>query len=240
MLYSVEKAQKVNRHFIWIGDRLSKLFFNVRFGLTKAGIDLTPEKYLTASFFSALVYGSVFFSLFYGLFFIRDGLFLTDNSVLAALMGFVFFILFFILHMIYPALYAKKYAAGIDQGLMFALKSMLIQVSSGVSLFESMSNVSKSNFGVVSKEFGKVVKDVSSGESEAKALEKLALRTQSEYLRKTSWQLLTALRSGASLRGSLYTVVETLNSQQLRAIKDYSAELNLWILMYLMMAAAKA
>ncbi|MFH1390957.1 MAG: type II secretion system F family protein [Candidatus Diapherotrites archaeon] len=238
LLFSVERTQKINRHFIWIGHNLSRIFFNVKFGLAKAGINLTPEKYLTASFFSALVYGLIFFTFFYGLFFLRDGIAVPENSLIAAFIGVVFFLVFFLLHTIYPALYAKKYAAGIDQSLMFALKSMLIQVSSGVSLFESMVNISKSNFGVVSKEFEKVVKDVSSGESEAKALEKLALRTQSEYLKKTSWQLLTSLRSGASLKGALTTVVTTLNSQQLRAIKDYSAELNLWILLYLLLAAA--
>jgi len=138
----------------------------------------------------------------------------------------------------YPGIMAKQHATGIDQNLLFALKSMMIQVSSGVSLFDSMVNISKENYGIVSKEFAELTKEISAGEGEAKALEKMALSTKSDYLRKTTWQLLTSLRSGASLEGSLKSIVETLTKNQERAIKNYAAELNLWILVYLLLAAA--
>ena len=238
MLFSIERANNVNRKFVWIGEKLSKIFFKVKYDLEKAELEISPEKYLTAAFFSALVYGILLFGLFYGLFYLRDSAITATNSILAFAIGCVFFVVFFFLHMVYPGITAKKYAAGIDQSLMFALKSMLIQVSSGVSLFDSMVNISKAGYGSVSKEFGEVVQDVSAGESEAKALEKLALRTKSSYLRRTSWQLLTSIRSGASLEGALSSVVLTLTAQQIRAIRDYAAELNMWILLYLLLAAA--
>ena len=230
--------ERFNRQFVWIGYKLDKLLPNVKYELAKADLPVNPVKYLAASFFSALVYGVVFFFFLYSLFFFRDGIITPENSILSGLAGLISSLFFFALHIAYPGIVAKKYAAGIDSSLMFALKSMLIQVTSGVSLFNAMLNVSKSNYGVVSKEFENVVKDISAGESEAHALEKLALKTRSEYLKKTSWQLLNSLNSGASLRGALATVVESLNSQQLRAIKDYAAELNLWILLYLLLAAA--
>src|SRR3989344_1953832 len=238
MLYSAERAEKISRRFLWIGERLSAFFFNVRYDLAKAGIELSAEKYLTASFFSALVYGLGFFILFFFLLVIRDGGIVPENGLMSLYIGAAFLIVFFLLHLIYPKIVARKYAAGIDQSLMFALRSMLIQVSSGVSLFEAMVNVSKSNYGLVSKEFENVVREISSGESEARAIEKLAVKTQSEYLKKTSWQLLISLRSGASLKSALSSVVELLNNQEIRSIKDYNAELNFWILMYLMLAAA--
>ncbi|PIN84781.1 MAG: hypothetical protein COV47_05595 [Candidatus Diapherotrites archaeon CG11_big_fil_rev_8_21_14_0_20_37_9] len=238
MLFSLERINKMNRKFIWIGERLSRVFYNLKYDLYKANVDTSAERYLTASFFSAAIYGILFFSFFYALFFMRDGEILADNSIIATLFGLIFFIVFFALHLVYPKIIAQKYSSGIDQSLLFALNSMLIQVSSGVSLFDAMSNVSKSNYGNVSGEFGKVVKDINSGESEARALEKLAVKTNSEYMKKIIWQLITALRSGASLKGSLETVVQLLNRLQLRAIKNYAAELNMWILLYLMLAAA--
>jgi len=238
MLYSIERAQNINRHFVWIGEKLSALFFNVKYSLNQADIEISPEKYMTAAFFSALVYGTVFFFLFYGVMFLKDGAILVENSILSAVIGFVFFAVFFMLHVIYPGIMAKNYASGIDQSLLFALKSMLIQVTSGVSMFNAMVNISKANYGVVSKEFAELTKEVSAGESEAKALEKMAMRTKSDYLRKTTWQLLTSLRSGSSLKGALGSIVQTLSNRQARAIKDYAAELNLWILLYLLLAAA--
>lgn len=238
LLFSAKRANNINRHFIWIGERLDKIFFNVKYDLAKANIEITPERYLTAAFLSALAYGTIFFFAFYFLLFFRDNLINSENTVFSGIIGFGFFIIFFTLHLVYPRLISRHYATGIDQGLLFALKSMLIQVSSGVSLFNAMVTVSNANYEIISKEFEKVVKDVSAGESEAKALEKLALKTKSEYLKKTSWQILTSLRSGASLEGALSSVVQMLSNQQLRAIRTYAGELNFWILMYLLFAAA--
>jgi len=238
MLFTIERANNINRHFVWIGEKLSSIFFNVKYSLQEADLEISPEKYLTAAFFSAIVYGLVFFFLFYGLLFFRDGEILRGNTLFSLAIGLAFFAVFFFLHAIYPGMMAKKYAAGIDQSLLFALKSMMIQVSSGVSLFNSMVNVSKANYGLVSKEFGELTKEISAGESEARALERMALRTKSDYLRKTAWQLLASLRSGASVEGALRSIVERLQNRQVRAIKDYAAELNLWILIYLLLAAA--
>ncbi len=238
LIFSIERANRINRKFIWIGERIAKFIPGLRPDLEKAGLHIAPERYTTASVFSAAVYGMAFFFMTFFLFYLRDEFVTPKNTYMSIGLGLMFSAIFFVLHIIYPGIIANKYAAGIDQSLMFALKSMLIQVTSGVSLFNAMVNVSKSNYGTVSKEFDNVVREINAGESEAKALEKLALRTKSEYLKKTSWQLLTSLRSGASLKGALATVVESLNNQQIRAIKDYAGELNLWILLYLLLAAA--
>jgi len=238
MVFSIERAKKINRHFVWIGEKLSGIFSNLKYSLLQADLDISVEKYLTAAFFSAICYGLLFFAFIYLLLFVRNQTITPEDSILSFVTGFAFFCLFFFLHVIYPKLMAKKYASGIDQNLLFALKSMLIQVSSGVSLFDSLVNISKEKYGIVSKEFAELTKEISAGEGEAKALEKMALSTKSEYLRKTTWQLLVSLRSGASLQGALKSIVQTLSSNQARAIKSYAAELNLWILVYLLLAAA--
>ncbi len=238
LLFSIEKAQKINPRFEWIGRKLSKLFISTKYNLTSAGLEIEAEKYLTACFFSALVYFVVFFLLFFTLFFLRDHAFIPKNALLAFVFGLVFFFVFFLLHVIYPKIMSQKLATSIDNSLLFALKSMYIQVTSGISLYMAMINVSQSDYGVVSKEFGKVVREISAGESEPKALEKLALKTNSEHLKKTCWQLLNSIRSGASVQGALQSIVLMLTREQERAIKNYAAELNMWILMYLLLAAA--
>ncbi len=238
MLFSIERANKVNRHFVWIGEKLKTIFSNFKYTLMQSDLKISTEKYLTAAFFSALVYGLLFFVFIYGLQFARDGTVTAEGNIISFVVGLMFFVIFFILHIIYPGIMAKQHATGIDQNLLFALKSMMIQVSSGVSLFDSMINIGNEDYGIVSKEFAELTKKISSGEGEVKALEKMALSTKSDYLRKTTWQLLTSLRSGASLESALKSIVETLSNNQARAIKNYAAELNLWILVYLLLAVA--
>ena len=148
------------------------------------------------------------------------------------------FIAMLFFHLIYPKIASMQLAGMVDQDLLFALRAMLIQLSSGISLFEVMKNISRSNYGQVSTEFTVVIKDINSGVSETAALEKLAFRTKSEVLKKTAWQIITTMRSGGSILNSLNSQVETLVSQQMDTIKSYSAELNLWTLIYLMIAAA--
>ena len=139
MLFSIERANNINRKFIWIGQRLSRIFFSVKYSLERANLRISAERYLTASFFSAAVYGLIFFSLFYGLFFARDGLITSETSIIAGIVGLGFSIIFFMLHIAYPSIMAKNYSSGIENSLLFGLNSMLIQVSSGVSLFSAMS-----------------------------------------------------------------------------------------------------
>jgi flagellar protein FlaJ len=82
------------------------------------------------------------------------------------------------------------------------------------------------------------VQEINAGMTEATALERLALRTESEFLKKTVWQLVTSLRTGSSVANALQAIVNTLTEYQSRVIKSYAAELNLYILMYLLIAAA--
>ena len=237
MLFSIEQAQKFNQRVLFIGDFLQKIFVGIKYDLKKAELKVDSKSYLTAAFFSAIVYGIVFFILLTGLIFVRDAG-LEGAFPINLIAGIVFFVLFFFLHIIYPGIIAKQIAYGIDQNLIFALKSMLIQVKSGIPLFNAIENIAKSNYGVVSSEFKAVVKEIMAGASEAKAIEKMALRTKSEYLKKAAWQIVNSIKSGASVVGALDTTIETLTTNQVRAIKNYSAELNLWILMYLLLAAA--
>ncbi|MBU1120412.1 MAG: type II secretion system F family protein [archaeon] len=237
LLFSVEKSKKISKRFLGIGERISRLFFGVKYDLKKAGLEIEAKEYCAAAFLSALIYGIIFFLLGSALLFLRNGS-IEGIFPLNIGIGLVFFFIFFFLHMIYPGIMAKRIAAGIDQDLVFALKSMLIQVSSGVPLFDSMKNIGRGEYGFVSAEFRETVQEISSGVSETKALERMALRTKSEYLRKATWQLIGSIKAGSSLAGAINSVVETLMNYQLRAIKNYAAELNLWILVYLLLAAA--
>ena len=64
LLFSIENANKINRHFLWIGRKISFLVPSLKYELDSAEIDADYDHYFTASFFSACVYALLFFSLF--------------------------------------------------------------------------------------------------------------------------------------------------------------------------------
>jgi flagellar protein FlaJ len=238
LLFPLDATNKISGPLLYAGNFLSKLFFSLKYDLQKAELQIDAERFCVAAILSAAIYAVIFFfvGIVFGIMIFRE---LGLQSIIIAF-GFSFFSFFgfLIFHIISPKLAAQQIASMVDQELLFALRSILIQISSGISLFDSMRSISRSNFGQVSKEFGYVVKDINTGMSETQALEKLAFKTKSEILKKTVWQMIVTIRSGGSVVTALKTQVESLVLQQSDQIKSYSAELNLWTLAYLIIAAA--
>jgi flagellar protein FlaJ len=148
------------------------------------------------------------------------------------------FLLFLIVLARYPRVLAGKKAEQLDKNLIFALKDLSLQVSSGVSLYNALVNVSNSGYGLVSREFGKAAKSVYAGVPMNTALENMAIESKSEYLRKTIWQLVNTLKAGASLKGALQSIIRDLTSDQRAKISSYAKELGLWSLVYMLFAVA--
>lgn len=237
LLLSIETANNLSPRLVGFGARVVKIFPSLKSTIKLSHLPIAPENYATASIISALVYGFVF-----GILFSILGYF-TAPSLLDALqmgvsMGAAAALVAFMLHLYYPRIIARQSAGGVEQGLMFALRSLQIQVNSGVSLYDAMANVARSDYGSISQEFETVVQEINAGVNEATALERLALRTDSAFLKKTVWQLVTNIRAGSPLSSALQSIVNTLTEFQSRAIKGYAAELNMWILIYLLVAAA--
>jgi len=238
MLFPIERAKGFGNNYIFLGRILSKIVFSLKYDLKRAEMEIDAERYSLAALISAVIYGfvSIFIGLLFGVVITSEfGLFTISLMILFGVMGFIFSLIF---HLYTPKIETRQLAMYIDQQLLFALRSMLIQLSSGMSLFETMNSISRGSYGQVSTEFGIVIKDINSGLSESEALERLAFRTDSEFLKKTVWQILTSVKSGGSIVAAVTVQIESLINHQLEAIKNYSAELNLWILIYLIIAAA--
>ena len=175
LLYPLEKAERFSNRFLFIGRFLSKLIFSLRYDLKKAELSIDPEKYCLASFISALIYGFLFFFIGAAFGVIITKGFGLETILIMITLGIIVFVSTLIFHLFYPKIHSYQIAAMVDQELLFALRTLLIQLSSGISLFEAIKSISRSNYGQVSAEFENVVKDINSGASETAALEKLAL-----------------------------------------------------------------
>lgn len=205
--------------------------------LKKTDIDLDPEDYITTGLVSYTFFGVVFGVLIWWLATMRDR---PDPQplVFGLLAGFVIILLFLILLVRMPSIQSKTRADDCDQYLLYALKDVVLQLSSGGTLFSALREVAKSGYGEVSKEFDIVVRKVGVGLPMRRALEEMTLRNDSDYLKKTAWQMINNIRAGADLQVTLGSIIKDLDNTQKTKIMNYARELNLWSLVYMMFAVA--
>ncbi len=134
-----------------------------------------------------------------------------------------------------PKIQALKKARAIDSELPYALRHLLIEVKSGVPLYQAMVALSK-GYGVLSEEFKRIIKSINTGKSQVDALEHSILRSPSLLYRRSFWQLLNALKTGTDINRPVENMVHEIIKEQLLSIKKYGQELNPWTLMYMMFA----
>ncbi len=236
MLIPMPLAEQLAVRFRGIATRLSSFYPGLQYDLTNAHIPQSPEVYAFAAGLSALVWALM--GLFFAVLFVVVRKVTGPLMILAPFLGmFIMWLLFYVLLLYYPRMLARSVASKIDRGLLFATRDMLIQISSGIPLFQVLSNVADGDYGQVSSEMKKTVNEVRAGTPLSTALEDMALRSQSKYLKKTIWQLITAMRSGSDLTNALKGIIKLLVDAQLRSVKAYNAELNFIVLIYLLVAA---
>ncbi len=231
-------SKSVVRPFFGIGKFLSKLHSGLNFDLKESDLDFKVEHYAAAAFFNSFIYFLIFFVLIFLLSFKIAGRELVQSLVFGLAIGLGLSLLFFIVLLRYPKILAGKKAEEVDKTLLYALKDLLLQVSSGVSLYNAFVNIANAKYGLVSKEFKLAAQEINTGIAMDKALENMAVRTRSAYLRRSLWQLVNTLKAGASLKGALRTIIDDLTRDQRSKIKDYARELNLWALIYMLFAVA--
>ncbi|MBI5224989.1 type II secretion system F family protein [Candidatus Micrarchaeota archaeon] len=240
------------RRFVGLGSKIGNMIPGLKFDLQEAGYVASVGEYTAAALANSFFYSLTLFLILSFALLIRAtssnafpvdvsnesivSLFLTLKLAFAS--AFAFFFMFFFFFLFYPKVEARKIAENVDRDLIYALKDMQLQISSGVSLYDALANVSKSDYGRVSREFEIAVKDISAGGAEDKALEKIAERTESEFMRKTIWQMLTSLRAGTPVDGALKNTIASLNNHQRQQIKEFSSELNVLSLLYMLFAVA--
>ncbi len=222
----------ISKFFHPIGSLLYKLFSNLENDLRRIGVKYSPEEFLSMVFISSLFSFLIFFIpiTFIGIT-VRPFFEVLKISLLG---GLFFSAIVFLFSISNIKLKISKKRKLLEKDLFFAIKYIFIRVKSGISLYDAMVGVAHGEFGEVSKEFKKTIKEISAGVDEIKALENMALRNTSSYFRKVIWQITNNLRSGASITDILESISESLMKEHRLLVKKYGAELNPTILMYMM------
>lgn len=238
MLLPLNIGKKLGRPFYSLGTIIAKKMPDMHDHLVAADLEMQDFEYIAISIINIIFIFLLFFSLLFVLNYnvqfkpLNEAL---QQSLLYGL-GIGFLIAFALFR--YPKILAGKKAEQIEKNLVYALKDLLLQISSDVSLYNGLVNVSKAGYGQVSTEIEKVAQEVNTGIPMSEALERMALRSESDYLKRTTWQLINTLKAGASLKNALRAITTDLTVEQRSKIRDYAHELNLWSLIYMLFAVA--
>jgi flagellar protein FlaJ len=231
----MEKAAGAAKHLLNWGEFLSNIFPGLAFELEQSEFKFEPREWVSIALFTALFYFSV---LLAGLFVVllavkveltKMILISLGASSILGMVGFIYVIF-------YPKLYVNRKVGQIEKNLPYALHHLLIEVRSGVPLFNALVSISQSRYGVLSEEMKKAVDDISTGKSEIAALEMMARRNPSLYFRRVMWQIVNSLKSGADIGNTIKQIVDNLSEEQRVAIKKYGSQLNPMTLMYMIFA----
>lgn len=214
---------------------LLPLFPSLKSTLQKIRFESGVDCFLAASFFSSLIYG-VLFSLL-GFFVLSQRtaeLGSPDPLAISIALGAMSWLAFFMLHVSYPGIISKKIATKENKDLLYALREIIIDIDGGITLFDSMRNIASAGYGYISADFEWVVRQIESGVPEREALKQLALKTESEFLKRAAWQMVNALESGAKMSDALEGIAIAVENHMFGEIKDYSTNLNFMLLIYML------
>ncbi|MCK4336224.1 MAG: type II secretion system F family protein [Candidatus Aenigmarchaeota archaeon] len=228
-------VRKITDYFLGLGENLTNMFPSLEYDLEQSGFEISPRRWMSIALFAFISY---FILIFVILFMVTLAARIEIQRALSVslLAGLGLGLGSFLFLSFYPKLSAQKRVNRIEKSLPFMLHHILIQVRSGVPLYDTLVSIAQSDYGLLSKEMRRVVNEINTGKSEAEALERITRETPSLFFRRVMWQMINALKSGADIGTTMKEIVENLAVEERVAIKKYGAQLNPLALMYMLFA----
>jgi flagellar protein FlaJ len=232
--FTFSDIEKLKKRTIFFSSRIkprkkSRLGENLK----NSGINLTREEYIgicVRSFIFAFIF----------LFIISNTVLYFMNINLFYFFGlgtaFLFSVFVFFSQTIYPGIYVSRKQREIEKNLLPALEDILIQLNSGIPLFNIMANISDRDYGVLSLEFKKAVRKINTGFPEAEALNEIGRTNPSVFFRRTLWQISNGMNSGSDIARVIRESIKALNEEQIIQIQSYGNKLNPLIVLYMLIA----
>jgi flagellar protein FlaJ len=188
--------------------------------LLQGEMNYTPAGFVRMALFSAAYITLILLIVFFLL--LREN---GDALPILALAAPILYILSFLYAMQVPSVRAIQRSKRIDQELVFAGRHMLIELKSGVPLFDSLLGISR-DYGPVSVEFNKVVEKVTLGVPLGTALHDVAVNNPSHYFNRLALQVANSLASGADVALTLESSLDQISKEQIIELKAYGQKLN--------------
>ena len=210
--------------------RFAKSIPMLKVKLKQAGMNDKPEEFVKKTIVTA--------------FYMTTGMGLLLALVLAKLnllkgavfliIPLIFIVMFFYMIKLPEAMIARK-GKEISKEIVFAGRFIIIELESGVPLYNTMINVSK-NYDVVGRYFKEITDKIDLGTSMENALNEAVEYVPSDDFRKILWQIINSIRTGSDVAKSLYSVVEQITRDQITEVNRYGKKLNPLAMFYMIVA----
>jgi pilus assembly protein TadC len=230
--FPLKTAIREAKVFERLGMVISKSTPSLKLDLFQAEIDMLPKVYASIVALTTIFYFSVMTPVIFLVGLLAKG---EPDFFLPLAVGSIFSIFVFSYLMRYPKFVALRRIKKLDKDLLDSLQHVLIEIKSGVPLFNSLIGITE-GYGEVSDEFKIVVKEINAGIPEIKALERASLRNPSLHFRRSLWQITNAMKAGSNVASALESIVDTLTQEQIIGIRKYGQELGPFTLMYMLIA----
>ena len=146
----------------------------------------------------------------------------------------IFLILFFYMIKL-PDIKISRKEKDISKEIVFAGRYLVIEIESGIPLYNAMVNVSK-NYEIIGRYFKEITNKVDLGTSMEDALNEAVEFIPSKDFRRILWQILNSLRTGSDISKSLSTVLEQIVREQAIEVNNYGRKLNPLAMFYMIIA----
>ena len=211
--------------------RIARALPGINTKLKQAGMFDTPEEFVKKTLLSTFYLTTGITALVVTVF---TQLEVLSGIIYFAFPLFMFFIMFFYMLKV-PDVKILRKGREISKEIVFAGRFMIIELESGVSLYDAMINVSK-NYKVIGEYFKEIIDKVSMGTTMEDAINETIETTPSSNLTKVLWQILNSLRTGADISSSLSNILDQIVREQIIDVKEYGRKLNPLAMFYMVVA----
>ena len=213
-----------------IFQRIAKTFPGLKMKLKQAGMEDKAEDFIKKTFISAFYMTT---GLVVALFLVLAKLDVL-KGVLFFIVPIVFFVMFFYMIRL-PDVKISKKEKEIGKEIVFAGRFIIIELESGVPLYNAMINVSK-NYEIIGRYFKEITDKVDFGTSMEDALNEAVEFIPSNDFRKILWQIINSIRTGSNVAKSLYSAMEQITKDQITEVNKYGKKLNPLAMFYMIIA----
>lgn len=221
---------RFSHHYLGFAQKVQRNYPNIDVYLNQAEAKMTSMEYISLCLVSLTIFAIVIFSL------CLTTLMFGASLYIPFLLAFIFTFFVFLQQMAYPKLASMRRVKEIDKNLLPALQDMLVQLNSGIPLFNIIANVARGSYGAISVEFKNAIQEINAGRNQIDALEDIAVRNPSVLFRRTLWQLVNGMKEGADIASLVKEVMRAVGDEQLTQIQRYGGQLSPLALFYMLIA----
>jgi len=203
----------------WVPDLKHKLL--------QADMPDSPEEFMKKTFMSSAM-------LSFGLCVLFIGGMLRNIGIGLLTFPIGFIILFFYLLKV-PDVKIRQKESGVSREIVFATRFLMIEIESGVPIYNAFINVGRV-YPVVGSYFNAIVDQIDMGTSMEDSINETLELVPSSNLRKILWQLLNSIKTGADVSGSLNSVLDQIVNEQKIEVEEYGRKLNPLAMFYMLLA----